>query len=236
MVELLTLLPWSTVAKNLPEHADNPVHTDDGARAAGFDAAIVAGTTVHAYLTHPVAAAWGDDWLSGGWSEVRFLAPVFDGDAVDCIPVEHIIEGRVGGTVRATLAVSLDRPTIHPQDGEPLPPMELALADGLSSYGSRAGDDLDYASAGLTHPVVWSVIGNRVTLLNCVDGPWVHVRSAISHLAPVPADATVRVESTIAARPTTRAGDRVTLDIRVSVDGNPVAVIEHESIIRLRSA
>lgn len=231
------LQPWSTVARNLPEHADNPVHTDEGARAAGFAAAIVAGTTVHAYLTHPVAAGWGRDWLAGGWSEVRFVSPVFDLDAVDCIPVDDTrIEARVGGDVRATLAISLDRPSPEPQVGDPLPTMEFDLTDGLATYGMRAGDDLGlYADTGLAHPAVWSVVGNRVTLAHFVTGPWVHVRSAITHLAPVSAEAMLFVESTVAKRFTTRAGDRVVLDVRASVDGEPVAIIEHESIIRLHS-
>lgn len=231
------LQPWSTVARNLPEHADNPVHTDDGARAAGFEAAIVAGTTVHAYLTHPPAAAWGPDWLSDGWSEVRFIAPVFDADMVDCVPADgSMIEARVGGSVRATLAVSLDRPTVDPQTGDRLPTMQLRLADGLATYGIRAGDDLDrYSTSDLAHPAVWSVVGNRVTMANCVTGPWVHVRSAITHLAEVSVAATLTLESTITDRFTTRAGDRVMLDVRASVGGEPVAIIEHESIIRLRT-
>lgn len=228
---------WSTVARNLPEHADNPVHTDEGARAAGFEAAIVAGTTVHAYLTHPVAAAWGRQWLTGGWSEVRFVAPVFDADVVDCVPIDDSrIEARVGGSVRATLDVSLDAPVGGPPAGEPLPVMQLDLGDGLSTYGIRAGDDLDlYDATGLAHPAVWSVVGNRVTLANCVNGPWVHVRSAINHLAEVAADAELVVESTIVERSATRAGDRVIIDVRASVGDTLVAIVEHESIVRLRT-
>jgi acyl dehydratase len=229
------LLPWSTVARNLPEHADNPVHTDEGARAAGFDAAIVAGTTVHAYLTHPAASAWGLDWLARGWSEVRFLAPVFDADTVDCVPIDNnLIEARVGGSVRATLAVALDAPTVGTAGSEQLPAMTVDLASGPATYGTRAGDDLEYyAKHNIAHPAVWSSIGNTITKANFVTGPWVHVRSAITHLAPAAADAIVTVESTVADRFSTRAGDRVVLDIRVRVGELPVAVIEHESIIRL---
>lgn len=229
------LVPWSTIARNLPEHADNPVHTDEGARAAGFEAAIVAGTTVHAYLTHPAASAWGLDWLAQGWSEVRFLAPVFDADTVDCAPIDDtLIEARVGGSVRATLAVALDAPAISSATGELLPTMTIDLADGPGTYGIRAGDDLEYyAEHNIAHPAAWSSIANTVTKANFVTGPWVHVRSAITHLGPARADATVTVESSVADRFSTRAGDRVVLDIRVSVGDQPVAIIEHESIIRL---
>ncbi len=43
-----TLQPWSISAVNLPDHADNLVHTDEGAIAVGFERALVAGTTVYA--------------------------------------------------------------------------------------------------------------------------------------------------------------------------------------------
>jgi acyl dehydratase len=77
---------WSIAARNLPEHASNAIHTDAGARAAGFDSALVAGVTTYAYLTHPLVSAWGVDWVSNGGGEVRFRAPVFADETVDCIP------------------------------------------------------------------------------------------------------------------------------------------------------
>ena len=75
---------WTVRARNLPEHARNPIHTDAGAQAAGFPRALVAGVTTYAYLTHPVVAAWGESWLGGGAAEVRFRRPLFDGDDVRC--------------------------------------------------------------------------------------------------------------------------------------------------------
>lgn len=73
---------WSIVARNLPEHANNAIHTDEGARAAGFERALVAGVTSYAYCLHPVVEHFGLDWLSTGEAEVQFRAPVFDGDQV----------------------------------------------------------------------------------------------------------------------------------------------------------
>ena len=78
------LVAWSAVAPNLPEHADNPIHTDEGAREAGYPAAVVAGTTVYALMTHPPAVAWGDDWIGRGGCEVRFRGPVLEDDQVEC--------------------------------------------------------------------------------------------------------------------------------------------------------
>ena len=68
-LESAMIWPWrpslvGRSAVNLPEHADNPVHTVEGGLAAGYDGAVVAGTTVFAYLTRPVAAR-GDE--RGSW-------------------------------------------------------------------------------------------------------------------------------------------------------------------------
>jgi acyl dehydratase len=93
---------WSVEARNLPEHAGNPIHTDEGAHAAGFPAALVAGVTTYAYLTHPLVAAWGLDWVARGGGEVRFRAPVFAGDTVRCVPsaiVDEHDDGHDGNDV-----------------------------------------------------------------------------------------------------------------------------------------
>lgn len=231
------LQTWQTSAINLAEHADNAVHTDEGAIAAGFPSALVAGTTVHAYLTHPPAAAWGAAWLDHGWSELRLLAPVFDRDIVDLVPSENdLVEARVNDSVRATLAVAMTEPgdstsrTVMQQHRE----LTFDLADGLGDYGLRAGDELAaYDTEERAHPSVWPSIGNSATIAFYVDGPWVHVRSAISHLGFVARDAVVTVNTALIDRFETRAGERVVLDVTASVDGAVVARIEHESIIRL---
>jgi len=239
------LRPWSITAVNLPEHADNPVHTDVGARAAGFEAALVAGTTTHGYLTHPAAAGWGEAWLDRGWSELRLKAPVFDGVTVDLIPVTDeagptTIEAQVDGDVKATLAVALELPTPeHPWEErqmlETLPSFTIDLADSVGDYGRRAGDDLDlYRTDGRAHPSVWSVLGNRATSRNYVDGPWVHVRSEIRHVGLAMADDRVTVRPALLDRFDSRAGERVVLAIEAVVDDRVVALIEHESIVRLR--
>ena len=64
---------WSVQARNLPEHASNPIHTDEGGRAAGFDAALVAGVTVYApdnaaFQEH-VLGVYADSKYSADWPE-----------------------------------------------------------------------------------------------------------------------------------------------------------------------
>ena len=66
-----------------------------------------------------------------------------------------------------------------------------------------------------------------------VDGPWIHVRSHVSHLGAIRPDDVAVVESSIADRFDSRAGERAILDLRVAIDDRPVLAIEHEAIIRL---
>ncbi len=232
------LQSWSTTAINLPEHSDNAVHTDAGARAAGFERALVAGTSVYAYLTHPPMAAWGTAWLGHGGGELRLRRPVCDGDRVDCViaagDAGPIVEGRVGDDVQASLELweRADAPPIR--DGERFPDIELRLTEAQRTYGTRAGDGLGiYAEQHIVHPVVWANLSNTVFKHNLVTGPWVHTRSRIFHEGVAGDGALLRVESTLVDRFDSRAGERALVDIRILADDAPVATIEHEAIVVL---
>jgi hypothetical protein len=232
------LSAWSLRAVNLPEHADNPVHTDAGGRAAGYDAAVVAGTTVYAYLTRPAAAAWGVDWIDGGSAEVRFTAAVLADEALDIVPVESVdgwvIEARGAGGVAARCSVTPDGPPPPDPEGERLEPLVVALDERWVGYAARAGEDLSlYAERGIVHPVVWPSLANRVFATQLVDGPWVHTRSAIRHLGAAAPGETALVESWLKRRFDTRRGERALVDVRISIDGRPIAAIDHEALVRL---
>lgn len=239
-----TLQPWRVRAVNLPEHGDNPVHTDAGARAAGHERALVAGTTVFVYLTHVPLATWGADWAVHGGGEVRFRSPVFDDDLVELEPTTDAdgtrIEARSRGALRATFDVWRDAPDPGPMRGDALAPFVAEFDERLTGYPHRAGDDLSVTTAGdrrdavpVVHPALTAVIGNRAMIASVVDGPWIHVRSHITHQGLArPGDVAV-VESSIAQRFDSRAGERVVLDVRVRVDDRPIWAIEHEAIVRL---
>jgi acyl dehydratase len=236
---------WSVTAQNLPEHAGNAIHTDAGAQAAGFPAALVAGVTTYAYLTHPLVAAWGVDWLTRGGGEVRFRAPVFAGRTLDCTPVvdsddpevitvEAIAVGEERNP-RATFAAVRDSgapPALRP--GDELPSRQFVLTGKFGAdYGSRTGDDLDlYERDGIVHPAVWPAIANNIFTTDLVRGPWIHTRSIIRHHAPGPTGATVDVHATVIDR-FQRSGERAVVDVLIELDGRPLATLEHEAIVQL---
>ena len=234
---------WTVRARNLPEHADNRIHTDAGARAAGFPAALVAGVTTYAYLTHPIVAAWGLDWVAGGGGEVRFDAPVFDHDDGDVHPGRRRRRccrrrrGAVTRKSRGRRCAPLRRADRLPpvRDGTPLTSRRVQLGDRWGAdYGERVGDDLDlYRREGVIHPAVWPALANHVVAADLVRGPWIHLRSVIRHHGLAPAAAVADVHAVVVDRFQRRSGERAIVDVLIEVDGRPVASLEHEAIIAL---
>ncbi len=225
---------WSIAAVNLTEHADNPVHTVAGGLAAGFDGAVVAGTTIFAYLTRPIAQAWGPDWISRGGLEVWFRGPVLADERVVVSEDSAGITATVDSRVCAVLHPVLEADTPEPPGGKRLEPVGFELTDRWTGYAARAGEDLDlYRTHDLVHPSVWPCLANRIFARQLVDGPWVHTRSHITHLGVARPGATVIAEPFEIDRFTTRTGERAIVDIRFTIDDQPVARVEHEAIVRL---
>lgn len=237
---------WIVRARNLPEHADNPIHTDAGAQAEGFPSALVAGVTTYVYLTHPLVAAWGVEWLTHGGGEVRFRAPVFADAEVRCVPSPGV-DGQVlveatcpaeERNPRATFAALRSAGPPPPmRDGEHLPSRRFTLGTEFAAdYGERAGDDLAiYGDLGVAHPVTWLQIGNRIMSTDLVNGSWIHTRSIVRHHAPGPIGATVDVHATVVER-FQRGGTRAVIDVLIEHDGRPITTLEHEAIVDLTTA
>ena len=238
-----TLREWEVVARNLPEHARNAIHTDEGAQAAGFPRALVAGVTTYAYLTHPAMTAWGLDWVARGGGEVRFRRPVFDGDLVRCRPagdglvVEAVTDEpeqpRAVFTVRTPAgADAVAVPAMRA--GEVLDTRRIRLeGEWGADYGLRAGDAFTLCTdAGVAHPAVWPALANHLVHTQVARGAWIHTRSIVRHHATAPAGATAEVEGTVVNRFESH-GERAVLDVRITVDGVVVATLEHEAIVAL---
>lgn len=248
---------WSITARNLPEHANNPIHTDVGAQAAGFDRALVAGVTSYAYCLHPVLERFGLEFAASGEADVRFRSPVFDGDLLQ-FSVESITARSIGGIGgigfdevegiavsafanrldRSLLTVSAwskhrSRGITTPRTGEVLKPEVITLEGEYSSqYAARAGDDFDME--GFVHPAVWLALANYVFHRQLARGSWIHTRSIVQHHALVLDGADAAVATTVVER-FVRNGERAIAEIAITVNGAVVATIEHEAIVDLTS-
>ena len=234
------IAPWTVTARNLPQHARNPIHTDAGAQAQGFPRALVAGVTTYAYLTHPVVAGWGEAWLAGGGGELRLRRPVFDADEVTCRPTpdgDAVVVDAITteDEPRATFRAVADAgPAPAMRDGEVLRTRQIRLDDEFGSdYGWNTGDDLGlYRELGIVHPAVWPALANVVVHADVARGSWIHMRSIVRHHAVAPAGALADVHAVVVRR-YRRSGERAVLDVRIEVDGRPVATLEHEAIVDL---
>jgi MaoC like domain len=236
---------WSITARNLPEHASNPIHTDAGAQAAGFERALVAGVTSYAYCLHPVLEHFGLAFAESGEAEVRFRSPVFDGDLLHC-PVEQIADTSGEGVTVSASAKRADSPllsvnawktsrkdrSVAPRPGERLEAMVVRLEGEYSSrYAVLAGDD--YSIDGFVHPAVWLALANYVFHRQLARGSWIHTRSIVSHHALVADGAEASIATTVVERFVRSGGERAIADVVIEVDNNIVATIEHEAIIDL---
>jgi acyl dehydratase len=75
-------LPLYRVTARNTSTGENKIHDDATARRYGFPGALVPGVTVYAYMTQPLAAAFGAAWLGRGTASVRFVKPVLHGEEV----------------------------------------------------------------------------------------------------------------------------------------------------------
>ena len=232
--------PWSITATNLPIHARNPIHTDDGGRAAGFPGALVAGVTVYAYLCHLPLASHGMSWVDHGGGEVRFKQPVFDHDLVEVsariLDGTTLIEAHTGSPQpRAVLHPTLDAGGAPPlRAGEDLSPVTITLDTPYGAdYALPAGDDLDVClSAGIVHPAVWPDLANHIMHEQLARGSWVHTRSIIRHHRAVAVGSAVTIVPRVIDRFFAH-GERAVVDMHFMHGDEIVTSIEHEAIIDL---
>jgi acyl dehydratase len=87
-------------ARNTSSTGENAIHDDETARRYGFRGGLVPGVMVYAYMTQPLAAIFGNAWLTRGTASVGFIKPVLDGEE---LVVRGEITARDAGGATATL-------------------------------------------------------------------------------------------------------------------------------------
>lgn len=95
------LPPYRVKARNVSSTGENAIHDDATARRYGFRGGLVPGVMVYAYMTQPLAAAFGAAWLTRGTASVRFVKPAFDGEE---LVVRGEVTARTATGVTATLS------------------------------------------------------------------------------------------------------------------------------------
>lgn len=251
---------YRVTAHNAATESSNRIHADDVAREYGFGGGLVPGVTVYAYLTHPVVETYGRDWLERGTLSARFLAPFYEGDAVEVKATEtedgalDVVAcneaGEVCATGRATLpGVPLpgaaDIPALpRPENRAPASAEVFLEQPVLGAVKRRAeiafvgqeGDDLPiYAEEGLAHPGSLILGANDVLVANVVLGPWIHARSEVTNIQAVAEGETVSTRARVRDVYERKGHRFVDLDVLMVVgDDTPVMFVRHTAIYEPR--
>ncbi len=253
--------PWQVVARNHPAHAGNPIHTDAGARAAGFPGALVAGVTVHAWLTHPAVLAWGDAWRRDGGGAVRFRRPVLDRELVTCRSTADddgtlTIDALTTDDEPRAILVARPPAVVAPPPLLPATPRHdkfeadatiLAAVEHLGSidtvldrgwgaaYADDVGDDLDaYVDGTTVHPGVFLEAAHLALTQNIGLPAWIHTASTYRHHgALLPVGTAVSVRSRVVEAVQRKGRDEIRCDVQLVVDGRVAVSVDHRAIIRL---
>lgn len=120
---------YRVAAKGLSADPENKIHTDEVARALGFSGGLVGGTTVYAYLTHPLVERLGEAWLNGGEAELTLFKPAYSGDRLTMRAHRTSGgEGRESIVVRAVNEQGTELARLETWPGATLPPPDPRAA------------------------------------------------------------------------------------------------------------
>lgn len=108
-----------------PTGIANPIHDGEGADAAGYAGALVAGVRTYGWAAQTIARAFGEEWLTGGWVDFSLRRPLFTGEeltiavepntgAVRCAVDDRVVLDGTAGLGRASWLDELDAPEFAP--------------------------------------------------------------------------------------------------------------------------
>jgi hypothetical protein len=247
-------------ARNLAPDSDNKIHDDAVAQQFGFSGALVPGVDVLAYASHPFAAAWGSDFLTGGRLTGRFRRPVYDGDVITVTGgtgqdggTDYVLAGDDGeprcvGQASSShdQAVDLSRFIVTPLPASQLPAEPGAI--GLGPLGSvdqpvdldrhttyRAGIDEDLPIyEKVAHPGALLRLVNELLVHNVALGPWIHTSSDCRFLGLAQLPGVLHADGIVTDVYERNGHHYVRYDALVSCDDQPVLFVDHTAIYRLR--
>ena len=246
-------------ARNLAPDSDNKIHDDTVARQFGFTGALVPGVDVMAYASHPFAAAWGAEFLSGGRLAARFRKPVYDGEliTVSCRDgagggTELTLagddgEGRCVGSAWDTHGETIDLSRFAavplPDRRVPAEPGAIQLGplgsvdqpvdhDRHSAYLAGIAEDLPVYEK-VAHPGALLRLVNELLVRNVELGPWIHTSSDCRFLALAQLPGTLHADGIVTELSERNGHHYVRYDALVSCDEVPVALVDHTAIYKL---
>ncbi len=262
-MSVTALVPYTVNAFNSARDSENKIHDNTVASAFGFRGGLVPGVDVYAYMTHVAVARWGRAFLERGHATCRFLKPVYDGEdatvtanetpnGLDIRVESHGVLCAAGEASLADGAPPLEALAPVLPSGTRLPADETSLAPGTllgikplrvdAEFAANYLDDLRetdplYRDEGLVHPGVILRTCNWALTQNVILGPWIHVGSAVQHVAAAKVGDDIALHARVSANYERKGHRFVELDgVVLSNAHTPVAHITHTAIYRLRGA
>jgi acyl dehydratase len=255
------MVTHQVVARNYSEASENRIHNDDVAKKYGFQGALVPGVAVYGYLTHPLVERFGERWLSGSVSSVRFLKPAYEGDAlsisaeeqgakhhVRCVNASGVLLAELVSEMPETLPEPYDQTVFGPESkpaerlvmdwdsvvpGQPFLPWHWQITeDGNRMYADRVDDKLlTYRTAA--HPHWLLGIANYALVREYIMPAWVHVGSEIRFRALLKVGDTVQVQAVPLEKWERKGHQFVKLYLAYHRDSVLATEIIHTAIFRL---
>lgn len=251
---------WTSevVAFNTATESTNRMHDDTVAATYGFRGGLVPGVDVWAYATGPCVDRWGSDFLARGTIELRFDAPVYDGERVLSTLGEDSSLTVAGpdGSIRAQGSAALTDEMPRPKDipaadppAEPPPVSEELLSPGTVlgtlRFHHRAEphrtylDDIRearpiYGGGAICHPGFLARQANYVLSNTVKLGPWIHVHTRAQHRRIVRDGEELEVRGIVTDERDRRGHRFVELDVEITADGAPAWSATHTAIWRPR--
>jgi acyl dehydratase len=241
-------------AINTAPDSENRMHSDSVAAAYGFRGGLVPGVTVYGYMASATIGHFGPDWLERGAMDVRFRAPVYEGDevVVSVRPDDHE-RAQVEAGQSAYAAAWIHQESAPPEEDYQGGAIERRAASPETLVpGTRLGEfveRLDLANSRMSapldsaigpgrfaHPAILLALANRILMQNYELGPWIHAESEIRKFAAAEDGEEIRVRAKIDDRYERKGHEFVVLDVILVGRNGVVERIRHTAIWRPRIA
>lgn len=251
---------YHVVARNYSEASENRIHSDEVARRYGFRGGLVPGVAVYGYMTRALVERFGESWLGGSSSEVRFLKPAYEGErlSIDSRQHDDRIEVRCenpDGTLLATL-LSEPKPGGPPADqscfagparprervemtwdavveGQPFAPWHWQITEDANRTFARQVDDDQPIYRTAAHPHWLLGIANRALTREFVMPAWIHVGSQVRFHDLLKVGDTVAVHAVPKEKWERKGHQFVRLYLAYERDGQITTEIDHTAIFRV---
>lgn len=250
------------IAFNTATASENKIHDDTVASRFGFTGGLVPGVDVFAYLAHEPMAAWGKDWLAGGFMQARFRNPVYDGDPTtvtsaadgDGLTLACSARGlacaegsarRKGAAAPTALLGIADMPAMETRPKASMDSLKVGSTLGTlrETYTREAGlehieavrDNAALYDGGRIANAAWLLRrANYVLADNVKLGPWIHVESAINMHSLLMDGEPLEVRAVVADNVETKGHLMVTLDVQMLTGGRHIMSCRHLAIYEPR--